>query len=124
MPTVSFVKGATTVEFPKGLTLPLGKTWTKNQVVAETDGGQVYVYSKGSVMDLVDVVLPGLSQALLDSLRSFWTTDANGKANAFTYNDELGVANTTARFWGEPKITQRGWHPAPWYTVTVPLRIG
>lgn len=125
MPTVTFVSGATTLTFAKGITLPLDKGAEKAQVVGETDGGQTYVYTKGSTILWRKVILPGLSQAQWDALYTFWDSTVNGKATAFTFNDELGNAYATARIWSDKlEWVERGWHPAPWYTVELLLRIG
>ena len=125
MPTVSFVSGATTITFPSGITLPVAKEGEKVQVVGETDGGAVYIYTKASTVRYVTVTLPHLTQALFNSLYAFWETTVNGKATAFTFNDELGAAYTTARIWSDRlRWREQGWHPAPWYTVDVLLRIG
>ena|SRR3990167_5978801 len=124
MATPSFVSGATTVSFPRSITTPYQKEAEKVQVVGQTDGGTVFVYTKASTIRFFRVSLPGLPQALFDSLYAFWNTTVNAKATAFTFNDEDGTAYTTARMWDDRLRWTKHNGPAPWYDVELLLRIG
>ena len=124
MPAPSFVSGATTVSFPRSITTPFQKEAEKVQVVGETDGGTVFVYTKASTVRFLRVGLPGLTEAIFTALYDFWNTTVNGKATAFTFNDEDGTAYTTARMWDDRLRWTKHKGPAPWYDVELLLRIG
>ena len=85
------MKGDTTIIFSRNPAYPVKRPEEAYQVYGETEGGQLFVYSKGARIIRHELNFRGLPEADITALRSFVENEINFGLESFTYYDEDGI---------------------------------
>ena len=113
MPAPTWTKAsAPTVTFSKWRTFPVVAPQEPNQLIGETDGGQVQIAELGPEVHFIEGQFDGLTVSDIQNVFAFLNHSAvRWSVNTFTFTDEVGAASTV-RYWGpfpqRPEQTSSG----------------
>lgn len=94
MATPTFTLGGNTLLFPQGIQLPSNTPRTKIQVEDRTSGGTLQIEDLGVGFQRLILNFRGLLKAKYVELEAWFEDIADGKANTFTYENEIGSSFT------------------------------
>ena len=94
MATPTFTLGGNTLLFTQGIQLPSNTPRTKIQVEDRTAGGNLQIEDLGVGYQRLILNFRGLLKAKYIELEAWFDIIADGKANTFTYEDELANSFT------------------------------
>ena len=94
MATPTFTLGGDTLLFTQGIQLPSNTPRTKVQVEDRTAGGSLQIEDLGVSYQRFFLHFNGLLKAKYVELEDWFENIADGKANSFTYSNELGDSYT------------------------------
>lgn len=90
----TFTLGGNVLQFTQGIQLPSNSPKHKIQVDDRTAGGTLQIEDLGVSYQRKILNFRGMLKAKYAELETWHDTIANGKANTFTYSDEVGDSFT------------------------------